>query len=465
MAFLMCLLLAGSVFVVQKKGDTFAVMSELYFDESIIQNKQDVISATEYKYFADMTYSQTEAPFDANTGKQLEGYVYTPPVDENYEVNASFSVNAFNINFSQSFYIWIYFPDEQIYNLTVSLNSVGGKVLEWSIESEDLIDMLTEAKSDVVYGWKLFEFSTSDATYNIPSDNIPTQNISSINIKYQNTSYLAKTSYNKLSIYHAYVGDLMSSNTTVLKTQNYANFKLKSDFSNKDVFVGDTFSVDSEQDIFETLIAGKYNLKLTTNPNFSWTIKIKQDALSSEIDYAFGETIDINFKGWLNFEISLNEKINESSQVVFKKKIQFYVDDFVLGSFQTDSLKIDKGEEKLFVFYFSKSFDYQKNFVVTVSDKKVATVTNYYVNNGVGYISIKGNKGGSVKLSVQADGTRKYGNFASEKYTVEKTLKIEAPDNNSFSIIIMWVVFGIYCVSLLIYVIISFVNARRFGVK
>ena len=466
MAFLMCLLLVGSVFVVQKKEKTAsAVLSPLYFDENTITNKQDIISATEYKYFAGVTYSQTEAPFDTNTGKQLEGYVYTPAVDENYQLNTSFSVNAFNIDFSQSFFMWIYIPDENVFDLTIALSGVSGNIVGWTIDFDDLADLLNQTKADVSYGWKLFEFSMTDANLFVSEDEVSTSNVTSIKIKYENAGLSVKNSTNKLSIYHAFVGDFVSTGTTVLKTQKLTNFKIKNDFLNKDVFVGDTFSVDSEQEIFETLIVGKYNLKIITNPNFFWEIKIHQDALASEIDYSFGDAIDINFKGWLNIDITLNERLDESSQIVLKKKIQFFVDDFVLGTFQSNNLKIDKNEEKLFVFYFSKSFDYEKGFVATSSDKNIATVTNYYVKDGVGYVAVKGNKGGSVKLSVQADGTRSYGTFSTEKYSTEKTLEVESDDKNSISVIIMWVIFGIYCTSLLIYVIISFVNARRFGVK
>lgn len=465
-AIVLSLICFSGVFGLSTKKQTNAALSSLYFDESEIRNKRDIISATDSKYFSNVDVSQNGTPYDSNQKKQLDGIIYTPRANEYNEVNISFSVSAFNMTFSDSLFMWIYIPDENIYNLSVSLMTSSGKVVEWKLSASDLRVMLNDSYTDYIFGWKLFEFCLSDATYYVNSEVFESKDIVILNLAYTgNSEALLKYSNNTLSVFHAYLGTKKSVNSTVVKTTNFVNYKFNSDLKNNTFFVGDELKFTSEQDIFSELLIGKYDLKKVTNTNFSFEVKISEESISSETTYNFGRPYGISNKGNLTINICITEKLTNFSRYVFNKNLQFYVDEFVLGSFNIASATIDKGESKVFAFYFSSSFDYEKNFLVSVSDKSIATVTNYYVKDGVGYAVVEGTKKGKIQLTAEAYGKRKNGDYQTQKYTTSSVIKVVSNETSSVQKIIMWVIFGIYLGSLLIFILISFVNARRFGVK
>ena len=467
MVFVVCLLVIGNVFIVPKATENAqAVSNPLLFDENTIKNQEDIISADEYKYFSGVSHSTNEAPFDNATGQQKTGYVYTPNADEFNQVDVSLVVNSFQASASKSVYVWIYIPDDYISALSLTLYTASGEIAKWEFSSSVLTLILENAKIDSLFGWKLFEFSFADATLKVSTDNLENQTINSVKLVYANDNGMVKKySNNKLSFYHMFLGDSVSNESKIVKAQNLVAFKFNSTFANSQFFLNDKILINSEQDVFSLLVVGKYNLLEVTNPNYSWKITISQEHLSAVQEIAMGESFYLKNKGWLNINFILSEQLIDFAENIFGKQIQFYVGEFVLGSFQNSALKVNKGESKVFVFYFAKAFDYEKNFVATLSDKKIAKITNYYVKDGVGYVAVTGLKTGKINLSVQAEGKRKSTDLPAETLEVSKILQVVGEKDNKVQIIIMWSICGIYCVSLLIYVVILFVKARRFGVK
>ncbi|MBP3581123.1 MAG: hypothetical protein J6J33_00030, partial [Clostridia bacterium] len=127
------------------------------------------------------------------------------------------------------------------------------------------------------------------------------------------------------------------------------------------------------------------------------------------------------------------------------------------------SYRIDKGDKYVVPFKLAPNFIVEEDISVTVGDKSVAKAS-YYVEDGVCYIMIEGVDEGKSLLTVTMVGKRE-GFDKTSTYTYTTDVIILDSGTSVVSMVLLWSFFGVICAGLVIFLIISFVKARKFGVK
>jgi hypothetical protein len=286
-----------------------------------------------------------------------------------------------------------------------------------------------------------------------------------MNISYKQQLFVDKeVSTEGISFYHVFMADCYGDYSGICHYQNFTNFKVKDEFAQKleNIYLGDDFKINGIYDVFEYVIVGKYDLKNYSNlKDYNWSIVMK-DADSDKIAVKFGEVYTFQKSGWYSVNIKLNRILNGEEDNVLNVPYSLYCDEFSMGSFPNKSYFFDEKTTNVIVFHLVDNFVPEGDFVVTVSDKKVAEVTNYEIKNGSCYVNVYAKTSGIIKLNISAYGARE--GFSSEEYSCQTTIYVNNV-SGEFSITLMWVVFGCFCAFLMLFMIISLVKARRFGVK
>lgn len=437
------------------------------FDESVLA-KTDIVGTTSINASMIGDSAQNQSLYDTENNKFFDGYVITPKTTSEFnEVDSFYDISQFSITKNDSIYVWIFIPDRQIFDLTISFNTSNGNKISWTIESVYLEDMLENAnKSEFIYGWRLFEFCASNATL---SDgllfDLASASFRTMNISYKNNSNPLVTSYNnKLAFYHVYKASSFSTNTTaIVDSQEYVTYSVNENYIKQGYFINDEFNFLSVRDMFDYLIVGNVNLREYTSNVHSWEISVT-DVNSSVVDKAFGEKYVFEEIGYYTVEYKLKETRKESdTSVVLYLNFDVYASYFIIGSFTNVDYKVNKGETKMITFKISPSFVVADNFKVETTDNSIATCT-YYVEGSVCYINLTGVSEGEIKIKVSADGGRTAGGEV-KNYSCSTAVKILDPNKKSGSEIFLWVILGVYGVGFATFLIISLVKSRKFGVK
>lgn len=453
-----------TTFPVQTKSAS-AVVEEVVVSEKQIKNTVDLLTTEKHNYPANLaTETLNASPVDMDTKTMMSGYVITPKTDDYGQTTKTFTFKSAEILEGQSVFLWIYIPELWFYDLKISI-SIGYGSASWSFSSGTLKNIASENDARLnYYGWKLFELLPSDCDED--SVDLTNKTLSSMTISYKSQSAdLYVENAEPISFYHVFVGDSVLTDTGILYHQDYAIYKMKESFHNgfTDICLGDSFSVVGIYDIFEYVFVGKSDLRNYSNiGKFTWKVIIR-DTNSALIDFKVGEKYFFKDEGWYSINIKLFESKSTEIITVVNTSQSFYVDNFCAGVFSVSNLKYKAGNEYLITFTFADSFVSTTDVIVESTNNKVASVT-YYTEDGVCYITLKAKKRGRSSILLKVSGYRDGEIIESEEYAYLTEIKV-LEGKNSWRYIIIWIVFGIFCTGMLIFLVISFVKARKFDVK
>ena len=433
------------------------------FKESKLQNKVDILG-TNYQIEYSSQLKQNQAPFDEENEKMMTGYSFFPTEDSLKQVNASYYLNGFSISKAESIFMWIFIPTEQTNKLTLTFEA-GSDYIKWDYETGELLTILKDLSTDMVSGWRLFEFCVNDADMSDGAkNNLSSLSFTKMNLIYANELEVILTeTNNKFAFYHVYKATSYLTESGIAKAQEYSVFKAKEEAFSKHYFIDEEIYFVSAEDIFEYLYVGQLNLLEYPSTNYSWEF-VMIDSESEENDYTFGEKYVFEKYGIHRLNLTLYEYRKDDTAIVMFTQFSFNVERFMLGSFTNIGYKVNVGETKLIKFKISDYFEIVENtLIVEVSNKNKASVT-YYLKDNICYIELTGLKDGDIMITAQAQSK----NFDSnEPKTYFCTTEVEVVDDDKMSSeeIFLWVIFGVCGTGFAIFVVISLVKSRYDGVK
>ena len=390
----------------------------------------------------------------------MPGKILTPQQDEYNQFDLYRTIDGVQLKTSQSVYMWVYIPNSYLKDLTVTLYAVGGASISWTITSLELYSTLVTSLSKInVEGWKLFEFSAQD--YSAMSNIISLNSMVFTQIKVSYKSPVVPTEKNSqtMSLYHIFIGDGFSGKTRVIKSLSYYNYKFNQNFLDKitNKYLYDELKINSRSEIFDNLYAGKTDL--LSESSLAQTLYIYlRNTNGTEYHYKLGQSYIFEEEGFYTITFKLTSQTEESNAI----SRSFYIEKFDVGYLNT-SYRMDKGEKYTLPFKIAPNFIVAEDISVTVGDKSVAKAS-YYIENDVCYIILEGLDQGKTKLTVSMVGKRE-GYDKINTYTYTTDVIISETGTSTVSIVLLWSFFGVICAGFVIFLIISFVKARKFGVK
>ena len=430
------------------------------FDEDSLSEIVDILDINGTGYNAS-ELSSAGTPFDYEKQEAMPGKILTPSQDEFNQFELNKNIGSVKLNINQSIYAWIYIPNSYLKDLQVSLYAVGGELISWTISSLELYGTLVTSLSNIsVEGWKLFEFSASDSSAMSNITSLNSVNFTQFSISYKSSIVPSEKTNQTLSLYHIFIAESFSEQTRVIKSLSYYNYKFKDSFLKKitNKYLYDELKITSRSEIFESLYAGKTDLLSQVNISQTLYIYLRNNDLGIEHHYKLGQSYVFEEEGFYTLTFKIASK-TEASNIISKS---FYIGKFNVG-FLKDSYTVKKGERFVIPFKITPNFIVSEEISVVADDNSVVDAS-YYIEEDICYIVIEGIDKGDTKLKVSMVG-RRDGFDKVNTYTYTTNVIIADSGNNLFSMIILWSFFGVICCGLVIFLIISFVKARKFGVK
>ena len=433
-----------------------------FYDESAYE-----LISTNPSSSSSVTIESNKAPFDENTKQRMPGSIITPNADDYGQVfSSNLAVSTFSPTENQSIFMWVYLIGAVTFKLSVSIYDSSSSTLTWNFDSMRVYEMNS--------GWILLELKMSDI---ITEDDYSSKNYNVLIIKYYSeiedqtedpdySPYQIATT-ERFSIYHVVLADSIDNDKTSGKiySVNKTCYKFNENFlPSNTVFSGDEISVDSPSAVFEYLYVGKYDLDTySVAGKYLWNIAISGPS-GGKRAVEFGEKIKFVSIGFYYIAIQLYEKMALEDQLIMNIGVNIYCEEVTLGNFAMGSKYIVNGTDVVVIeFRLSQEVIIEDEINVKMSNKK-AEISSYYIDDGILYVKVLPKERGTSKLEISAEATNKH-NSKTENYTSEATLEIRLPAKNELFIIILWVVFGGFCVAILIYFVFSVVSAQKKDVK
>ena len=435
-------------------------------EESISKNKKVIVNTEKNSLSGQLLVQcvENETPFDSENEALKSGVIIQPTINSYGEVNSSYAVPSFSVDDSKSIYMWIFIPDENLYDIELTFSSTLNGSISWLISNSRLSNMIS--KSSTLFGWKQFEFKVGDATKNTTID-LEEVSFTQLRIKYIDSLSLEyRYSNNKFAFYDVYVADSYLEQTGIVTESKYVNFKINTEFFYKvsNVFVGDSITISNSRSIFEYIYAGRQNLKNYPSNTYTFKFTFKNTASNNAEDVEFEKEYVFEKKGFFAINVQIDEYRTDESINILNYSHTGYCDEFGSGAFSDVNYELKYGEVRSIYFDFSDLLVIDGDVKVTSSNENIVEIQSYEVKNGKCYIQIKAKDDGKVKLSVTLNGHRE-GTTETLKYTKSTNVTVKEKDNFYIYLIITWIAFGVYFVVIVTFIIISFVKARKFSVK
>ncbi len=462
--------LVSPAFSAQK---TYATNTEdSTFVEDLIINKTDIVSE-QTSSVPSATASQNKAPFNTHTEKMMSGYSIKPHVQNDGEQNFNMEISPFVPAEGKSVFLWIYFPEVLAYDLTISFSTTENFSISWTFDSALILNILDDnGKYLIAYGWKLFELDFQEADLSDEAIDMYQHTFTTMNFSYLLPDpSLSETIFCEgLSFYHVFMGDSFSSSSSIAYYQKYANFKVKEDFAQKisSFYIGDSFKF-YVYDVFEYVVVGNNDLLNFSNLSFTWFIVLQYPDEGIKKEIKFGETYTFEEPGYysMNFKLVEGKDATSSSdgKVVLNTSYSFDCENFTMGAFPNKSYFVYTMQDSVITYKASEDFCITGDFSVFIDNSNVATVVSYEKQSNTYYIKIQGLKQGNTKLTVSATGYRVGHENKSETFVSKTTIYVNKTPEEPASTTLLMAVFIGFCAVMVVFVVISFVKARKIGVK
>ncbi len=433
--------------------------SAVEFDEENLTEIVDILDINGSGY-AEGLLSSTGTPFDYKKQEAMPGKILTPNQDEFNQFDFYQTINGIQLKNSQSVYVWVYIPNSYLKDLSVTLYSASGANISWNISSLDLYSTLVTSLTNIsVEGWKLFEFSAQDYSTMSNITFLNSTIFTQIKVSYKSSVTPTEKTNQTLSLYHIFIGDSFSEQTRVIKSLSYYNYKFNEDFLQKitNKYLYDELKITSRSEIFDNLYAGKTDLLSQSSLAQTLYIYIR-NTNGTEHHYKLGQSYIFEEEGFYTITFKVTSQ-SEASNAISKS---FYIEKFNVG-YLNSSYRVDKGDKFVVPFKITPNFIVEDDISITIGDKSVLEAS-YYIEENVCYIVIEGVDEGTTNLNVSMVGKRD-GFDKINTYTYSTKVIVSETGNSVASMVILWTFLGVICTGLVIFLIISFVKARKFGVK
>lgn len=468
--FVMCLSVMLIGFLPLKKSANNQAEASLSIEQKLYDSSTKELVAKQPSSLIGANADKT--PFDEETKQRMEGISITPVADDYGQVK-SFSYNlaggeGYTPELDDNILMWVYLIDAIAFKLEISLNNTSSTGLVWSFGAQQTYEMGS--------GWKLIALKLSDHEDELIAN---PQSYSSINFKYlsEASEFEGEEGYEsydivtdeRFSFYHIFTTKNAEyiQNSGIILSLSKSFYKFAENFDvGGDVFIGDKLKLESPSKIFEYFYIGKKDLSnYLENGEYYWSLSIKDpNSFRSSLD--FGDTIHFTEKGFYFLKIQLFEDKAINDESVFYAGINIHCDELFLGRFQMGSEFNVKDDEKLFLsFDVSKALTDVGELSVSLSNNN-AEIETYYVEDGVLKICVIAKANGNVDLTVSADAKSKYNNTKVQTFSSTASIRVDYTKNEvDIFMVIVWITFGVFCLSIIIYLSISVVKARKNDVK
>lgn len=384
--------------------------------ESSISGKQDIVPVNYNEMTSELKNSAVSAqnPFDSSTASVMPGYSITPKTSttsggKNYNEikNVSYSVLEFQIRSGQSVFMWIYFPDDPLenwYSLSLLFKDLNGNSIEWNFTPTDLSSLMNDV-SAYRYGWKLIELTYDSAIKSNGFNENSTLFIFQISYEiilndiasylgekteFEDSSYLTN---GKLSFYHVFLGNSISSTSNIAINTNYYYYSLKQSFLNEldGLILNETYTVKQLSDMFDYIYAGKSNLLLTafSNNKFEFTYTFLSNSIVN--DRFPNEKFTFDSAGEYSFIITLKENrytrsffelaTKQEQKLVFKLSHSFNIHEYVFGKFNDSLYEMKKNNNYIITFSLKSDFNLTGGIKFVSENEKTIAIKSINYNS------------------------------------------------------------------------------------
>lgn len=404
-------------------------------------------------------------PFDLKTKQRMSGYSFHLNEEDNYKIlNQYVKVDEQeNISASEnlSLFMWIYFDNIYVHDLTITLEFEDGATLVWNIPAEKIYEWVVTSDvgiNVVPYAWNLFELSYASATKSgeIKNDNYYKQ-VKKVYFNYTSEVEIEKMS--RIMIYNVYLEETSSEYKVIKESQPY-RFGDAEIFSKEvlsDLCTGDSLTIPSPTAIIKYAWVGTTNIKTSS-------LVTKQIVLLHPTE------------GTKN--VSYGEKLNLDVEGEYKL-IYHYYNTLVEDSVPLISFEVKMDVEALRGIYFGKKQQTIKvgkvyTYSINASDK----LTNFedynftsskdglvctYIGNGI--VEVYATEKGDYTLSASVNATRLNSSEIKEYTTSIKFEVVDGEKDKTTLKIVLYCVLGVLVVTLGTYGVISLVKANKYKVK
>ena len=433
-----------------------------YYDDSTIE-----LISKNPTYITGASLDKT--PFDTVTKQRMEGYSMTPDADEYGQVK-DFSYNicegvGYSPSVDDNLLVWVYMIDALAFKLEISLRNASTKKLSWVFDSTKVYDMGT--------GWKQLCLKLSDFRQELEAS---AEVYTHVNIKFlceaaeyeqDYESILTKTT-DRISIYHMFTSKNANlvKKSGILNSLDKAYYKFSESFDIEGgVFVGDKLKLEAPSRMFEYFYIGKSDLSdYLTNSKYYWKIFIRTPK-AAKVDLDFGDVVKFYDAGFYYLSIQLYEDLSVDDKRVFSLEKTIRSDDLVLGVFKMGSaFEVAQNKKVLITLTMQESLVDVGEIDISLTNNK-AEIESYYQEDGLLKIWVVGKVDGNVSLEISAEAKTKH-NTSYQKFSAKASIQVkQADDGVDFFIVLLWIVFGIFCIGIIIYLSISVVSSRKNDVK
>lgn len=468
------------VFMINKNSSSFAHAEDVSLKQTIVStDKTELANTTNINTIKEI--SETQTPFDPDNRKPMEGVAVTPEADSINQVSKIYRVNEFTINSGTSIFMWLYFPDdpyENFYKFTIAFTNSSGQKIEWEYDYEPLYDLMGSLQGK--YGWKKLELVYDDAKKSFSGASEIALNI--MEISYRKSSNIPGTgtssgdliqsiSTDTLSFYDVYASARTSEKTSFVKSLNYCYYSFKASFADslRKVYTNTSYKLTSMPDIFSYIYVGKTNILLggSQNNKFALTITVKPSGKAS-YTVNIGDTIYFDTIGSCLISFKLDEqKAGQTKPInVFTAGQSIIVTNFTFGIFTESAYTLNKNEILIFQFKMSEDFVANTSVSFYSEDKNVASVeeVEYNSERNIYYVKVKALKKGKTNIIATSSG-KKIGDSIINEFSEVVEVSVKNNGINEVMLYILYAFLGGFGLAFIIFLLISFVNARRNIVK
>lgn len=416
---LSCLLLIGCLFFVSAP---FAVATATESGEAA---KTYLISANYASTAANYGISNPEIktlsrPFDYQTNQMMVGQSIMPTTTTKNQFNKTFTVSG-SLTDSDSLFVYLFFSETQIHNLTIVLSDSSSNSLAWNISKESLMSEIVNDHTSgrVRFGWMFVELPVGKAN---KTGTITT--ISSMQFDYSSESVNDNVNYAQMLIYAPYVSQSTSEDILFSGKQNYYNFKIDfAQYCNK-LCMGDTFETINWRYLFEYCILGDTDFLEYTSSNYQFGLEIIDDSYITVASFMFGEA-DIHYTFEKVGSYTFRIKLYKDDDPILREDQKVNIDEFVAAYLQTSLPDMIENEVARFKIYIGSLVSDYENISVSSSDKAVATVS---LSDNKELV-IESGRSGKTSITISIDANRENEEMKTYTYTYSLTVEEDTSTN------------------------------------
>lgn len=434
-------------------------------EEKDIEN----ITALQISSSANSSREKNKSLLKKDSSEFYDGYIYSSKDVTNQIQTITLVTSETELSENQSLYVWVFIPSVMVGDLNISVSDGTGNMLSWGMSGLELteesnynlslIDIIISYNGRLTRGWKLLELTQNDA-----QKNGELNAIKQFSVSYKNYGS-SEENQDSFAVSYPFVADKFGEKAAVVHHQEYVVYAQKQTFleQTENIYVGDNVIIKTAKEIFSYAIVGRQNV-LVDSSGFVWnafftnpTGAVQTFTLDRQIE------IGVEQEGYYLFEINLTTSTQDSYALI-SEGFNLFVEEFKFGYFQKSKIDVVTQSENIVTFTFSSDFQLDENqpLQIDVDNKNIADAT-YYEENGKCFITVIAKSKGETTLKLSAAGQR-IGETGSSNHEAELTIAVGEIEKNN-SVVAIWVCFGIMMAGFVVYLIISFVKSRRFGVK